>query len=262
MATVTSHGTSIYYETYGEGSPAIVFAHGMGGNAAIWYHQVAEFSQRHKVITFDHRYFARSSCPADAFDPAKFPDDVTAIMDAENVDRAVFVCQSMGGWTGSQMAIAQPHRVLGLLMSHTPGVFEHASAVRDLRQVSEQINKPFTEIGSPALAADFPLKDRAGALLYAQISSFNGIDPSVITGAIGRANLQVNTATLSDYKVPTLFVSADHDILFPPDYIEALAATLPAAEYVNLGDAGHSSYFELPAAFNRALQNFIEQLPD
>ena len=71
MATVTSHGTRIYYETYGEGSPAIVFAHGMGGNAAIWYNQVAEFSQRHKVITFAHRYFARSDCPPEAFDPAK-----------------------------------------------------------------------------------------------------------------------------------------------------------------------------------------------
>ena len=233
----------------------------MGGNAAIWYHQVAEFSQRHKVITFDHRYFARSDCPPEAFDPAKFPDDVMAILAAEGIEQAVFVCQSMGGWTGSQMAVQHPQRVLGLLMSHTPGVFEHPSAQRDMGQVTAQINKPFTEIGSPALAADFPQKNRAGALLYAQISSFNGIDPSVITGAIGRANLQVNTDTLSGYDVPTLFVSADHDILFPPRYIEALAATVPGAKFVNLGDAGHSSYFELPAAFNRQLQKFIEQLP-
>jgi len=156
--------------------------------------------------------------------------------------------------------MADPQRALALLMSHTPGVFEHASAVRDMDRVAQQINKPFTEIGSPALGADFPAKDRAAALLYAQISSFNGIDPSVITRAIGRAGLGVNTDDLGGYDVPTLFVSADHDILFPPDYIEALAATLPGAEFVNLGDAGHSSYFELPAAFNQALQKLVDRL--
>lgn len=260
MATVSSHGTEIYYETYGDGAPAIVFAHGMGGNATIWFHQVAEFSQRHKVITYDHRYFARSACPAEEFDPTRFPDDVMAIMDAEDIEQAVFVCQSMGGWTGSQMALKHPDRVLGLLMSHTPGVFEHASAVRDFKSVTDQINKPFNQIGSPALAADYPDKNRAGALLYAQISSFNCIDPSVITRALGSANLGVDTDTLSNYQVPTLFVCADHDILFPPAYIEALANSLRGAKFVNLGDAGHSSYFELPDAFNDVLQAFINQL--
>ncbi len=264
MATVTSHGTDIYYESYGEsdidGAPAIIFAHGMGGNAAIWFYQVAEFSKRHRVITFDHRYFARSACPAGEFDPARFPDDVMAIMDAEGIEQAVFVCQSMGGWTGSQMAIQHPERVLALLMSHTPGVFEHKSAVRDLSSVADQISKPFTEIGSPALAADFPEKNRAGALLYAQISSFNGIDPNVITRSIGTSGLGVNTDTLTDYQIPTVFVCADHDILFPPAYLEALAASLPGANYVNLGDAGHSSYFELPDAFNAVLQGMIDAL--
>lgn len=260
MPTVTSHGTELYYEEYGQGETVIIFAHGMGGNAASWYQQVAEFSLNHRVITFDHRYFARSSCAVEDFDPKLFPDDVIAIMDAAGVEAAVFVCQSMGGWTGSQMAIAHPERVLGLLMSHTPGVFEHDSAVRDMAAVTDQINKPFTEIGSPALAADYPQKNRAGALLYAQISLFNGIDPSVIPRAIGAAGLGVNTDTLGSYTVPTLFVSAEHDILFPPSYIEALALTVPGAEFVNLGDAGHSSYFELPDDFNKVLLEFVKKL--
>jgi len=260
MPTVISHDTPIYYEVFGASEPTLIFAHGMGGNAASWYNQVAAFSHNHRVITFDHRYFARSSCPEAAFNPAWFTDDVIAIMDACDVERAIFICQSMGGWTGSQMAVHHPTRTMGLLMSHTPGVFEHSSAVRDMTQVSQTVSRPFTEIGSPALAADYPEKNRAGAMLYAQISRFNGIDPSVIPRAIGAANLGVNIETLTDYSIPTRFVTADHDILFPPDFIQAIAEHLPGAEFVNLGDAGHSSYFESPERFNETLHSFIQTI--
>ena len=36
MATAQSAGAAIYYESSGEG-PALLFAHGAGGNAAIWF---------------------------------------------------------------------------------------------------------------------------------------------------------------------------------------------------------------------------------
>jgi pimeloyl-ACP methyl ester carboxylesterase len=40
MPFVRSHGTEIYYESQGEG-PAILLAHGGGGNAASWFAQAA-----------------------------------------------------------------------------------------------------------------------------------------------------------------------------------------------------------------------------
>jgi len=258
MATVTSHGTDIYYEVHGDGDRTIVFAHGMGGNAAIWFNQVARFSPDFRVVTFDHRYFARSRCPVDQFDPAWFPDDVLAILDAEQIDAAIFVCQSMGGWTGSQMAVHHADRVLALVMSHTPGVFTHTSAVNDRRAVAELVSRAAdTPFGSAALAVDYPRKNPAGAVLYNQVSSFNGIDPAVIPRKIGEAGLAVDTDSLTDYEVATLFVTADKDILFPPAYIKALAESLPGAAFRNLGDAGHSSYFEIPDVFNEALSTFI-----
>jgi pimeloyl-ACP methyl ester carboxylesterase len=197
------------------------------------------------------------------FKPAFFPDDVMAIMDATNTQSATFVCQSMGGWTGSQMALQHPERVDALLMSHTPGVFFHESAYNDPKKVAEQVSaRPMTGFGSAALASDFPQKNPAGAVLYAQISSFNGIDPAAVPRQINAAQLGVNTESLTDYDIPTLFVTADHDILFPPEFISALAKTIPGADCVNLGDAGHSSYFEIPEAFNRVLRDFLSSTSD
>ncbi|HKI74602.1 MAG TPA: alpha/beta hydrolase [Pseudomonadales bacterium] len=256
MSYVTSHSTNIYYESHGDGPTTLIFAHGMGGNAAIWFNQLAHFGSKYRIVAFDHRYFARSKCSEDDFKPEWFADDVIAIMDAENIDSAIFVCQSMGGWTGSQMAIHHPERVKALVMSHTPGVFAHASAVSDRRAVADLVSRPAASaFSTPALAVDYPEKNLAGAVLYSQISSFNFIDPAVIPRKIG--NMAVDIDSLTDYHVPTLFITADKDVLFPPSFIKALAEALGAA-YRNLGDAGHSSYFEAPEVFNETLETFIE----
>ena len=89
MSIVNSHGVDIYYESHGNAKNTIVLAHGMGGNAAIWFHQITEFYKDYRVIAFDHRYFARSSCPPEQFLPALFPDDVMAIMDQEEIESAI-----------------------------------------------------------------------------------------------------------------------------------------------------------------------------
>lgn len=256
MSFVNSHGVDIYYESHGESKDTIVLAHGMGGNAAIWFNQVAEFCKDYRVIAFDHRYFARSKCSVDLFDPTKFPDDVMAIMDQEDIEAAVFICQSMGGWTGSQMAINHEERVKGLIMSHTPGVFYHPE-VSNNRDVSSLVSGNQTGFATSALAHDFPEKNPAGAALYAQVSNFNAIDRAVIPQKINAAGIGVNTQTLTTFSIPTMFISGDLDVLFPAEYIEKLAGTVPGAEHVNLGPVGHSSYFEMPQAFNSEVRQFL-----
>ena len=258
MSIVQSHGVDIYYEIHGEGSQTLIFAHGMGGNGAIWFNQIAAFFEDYQILVFDHRYFARSPCSEAEFEPAKFPDDIMEIMDKEGIDSAVFVCQSMGGWTGSQMAIHHPDRVDALVMSHTPGIFFHP----DVRN-EQPLDKLVSGIGevyvSPALAADFPDKNISATILYAQISGFNNIKNSVIPQKIAEANIGINTDSIGGYNLPTLFISGDMDRLFPSTYIESLSSRVPGAEFVNLGAVGHSSYFELPMEFNRVLSAFLDK---
>jgi pimeloyl-ACP methyl ester carboxylesterase len=60
-------GAEIYYETTGSG-PAIVFAHGLGGNHLSWWQQVPYFARRNTCVTFAHRGFAPSRLEAGAPD--------------------------------------------------------------------------------------------------------------------------------------------------------------------------------------------------
>ena len=60
MPTVRSQDATLYYEVVGpETAPALVFAHGRGGNASCWWQQVPHFCDRYRVVVFDHRGFGR-----------------------------------------------------------------------------------------------------------------------------------------------------------------------------------------------------------
>ena len=51
---------ALYYEVAGSG-PALVFAHGLGGNHLSWWQQVAHFAPSYTCVAFAHRGFAPST---------------------------------------------------------------------------------------------------------------------------------------------------------------------------------------------------------
>ena len=168
MPTVETNGASIYYETHGEG-PAVVFAHGAGGNAASWWRQVPYFARRYKVIVFDHRMFGRSACALKDFDQSRYAEDLFAILDAEGVERAAVVCQSMGGRTGLRAALDSPERIPCLVLSNTAGGIDRDSfRTHSIAARREFAGKGF---GVVALARDFQERNPELYYLYTPLTS-------------------------------------------------------------------------------------------
>lgn len=251
MATVEAEGARLYYEVHGDG-PAVVFAHGRGGNAASWWQQVPAFAETYRVIVFDHRGFGRSRCEANDFSCDHFADDILAILDAEGIDKASLVCQSMGGWGGLKLAATHPERVAALVLSNTPGGVDAPAVTAAIEHLASGAIPP----GSAQLGASFKLSNPEAAYLCAQISGLNSTFPKAF-GRITRAGF-VTAGELRGYAVPTLMITAPEDLLFPPAVMAEAAATIPGARLVELPDAGHSPYFETPAAFNALVLAFLE----
>jgi len=109
----------IRYEVTGEG-PAIVFAHGLGGNLMSWWQQVAHFAPRYTCVAFSHRGFFPSTAPAEGPDPAAYPADLAALVDELGLGDIRIICQSMGGWTGVEYALLRPGRVKALVLGAPP----------------------------------------------------------------------------------------------------------------------------------------------
>ena len=54
-------------------------------------------------------------------------------------------------------------------------------------------------------------------------------------------------------------ISGDKDVLFPPDVLENVVATIPGAQLERFDGAGHSTYFEQPDRFNAVVAAFVDK---
>lgn len=254
-----SRDVDIYYVEAGDvAAEAIFFCHGAGGNSTSWWQQVPEFSASYRCLAHDHRGFGRSRCSGEQFRIAEFAGDVLAIMDAADVDAAHFVCQSMGGWTGMQMALDHPDRIKSLVLSDTIGGIALPSGLASITTMNERAQ----ELGAinPALAHDYHLKNPAGAFLYTETSAFNGsFEELGLFEKLFADDALVPLERAADLTLPVLICAGRQDIIWPPEVLHELSEHIHGARVVDI-DSGHSPYFENPVAFNAALREFLSGL--
>lgn len=252
-----SDGERIYYESVGEGEPALVLCHGAGGNHAVWYQQVPVFARHRRVISWDHRGFGRSSARGGPTSPAAAVRDLGAVLAATQVAGALdLVGQSMGGWTALGFGLAEPARVRRLVLADTPGGIMTPELGAALGALGRGPLAPDGELGRhPALGASLVRRDPARAYLYQMLGAFG--EPELAKIAPSLFATVVADERLAALAGRVLFVVGDEDALFPPAAIRASAAKIPGARVVEIDDAGHSPYFEQPEAWNRAVAEFL-----
>jgi 3-oxoadipate enol-lactonase len=250
----------IAYEVTGAG-PAIVFAHGLGGNLLSWWQQVAHFAPRHTCVAFSHRGFFGSTAPAGGPDPKDYAADLAALVDVLDLGEIRFVGQSMGGWTGVEYALLRPGQVKALVLAATTGTLD-PSQVPGAQPAGDHAARRADCLArgiNPAAGARMAEEQPALHHLYNHISSLNGaLDREAVRARI-HAMRNRPPADFAAANCPLLFLPGEEDIVLPYDG-QAMAAATPNARAVTLRRAGHSGHFEHAAAFNAVLEAFFEQV--
>jgi 3-oxoadipate enol-lactonase len=268
MSSAAVNGIDLYYEESGAG-PAVVFAHGAGGNHLSWWQQVPAFSRKYRCVTFDCRGWGLSLDGHDA-GPAAFVEDLRGLLDHLGIERAALVAQSMGGLTCLGFAIAHPQRVWALVMGNTfagmrrevwltadEGLRSEAQALWDRRR-STGVRR--------ALAPGFARREKEKAFLYKQIRLLNEEGPNRLrteeqvmrARALERQpDVAASREALAAIRAPVLFIGGEHDEVMPPPLMEVAQRLIPGARMVVVPGAGHSVYFEKPDTFNRIALEFL-----
>jgi 3-oxoadipate enol-lactonase len=256
----------IHYEVTGEG-PAIVFAHGLGGNQLSWWQQVAHFAPRYTCITFAHRGFAPSSPIAGGPDPADYAGDLAALIDHLGLAEVSIVAQSMGGWTAVEYALGRTGKLKALVLASTTGTIDPArireperSRLEEWTAASRRAQADCARGGiHVAAGARMAAEQPALHLLYRHIDDINASLDKVALRRRLMAGRTRAPGELVAAACPVLVIAGDEDILMPPFAADAIAAVVPAASAVHIADAGHSVYFERARLFNRHLAEFLER---
>jgi pimeloyl-ACP methyl ester carboxylesterase len=256
-------GTPLRYAVHGmqgdnDDRPLVVLNHGAGGNGAVWFQQVPALVAWFDVLTWDSRGFGRTSVGSQPLSPELAAADLWTLVDHIGATGAVhLVGQSMGGWTVTAAALAAPERVRSVVWCDTiGGLWTERLRVAFTQVVSqpEPLGRPDHLARHPALWDGTGDRDPALGLLYRELGAM--ADPPMAQVATALAGYQAGIDQVRDLGRPMLVIAGEHDGLFPPSELADLARLLGAA-WVEIPEAGHSPYFEQPAAFNRALLGFL-----
>ncbi|MDX2166039.1 MAG: alpha/beta hydrolase [Deltaproteobacteria bacterium] len=117
-------GAAITLSTHQLGAgPAVVFCHGFPDLAFGWRHQLAPIARAgFRAIAPDQRGYGASSAPTavEAYGLTELTGDLVGLLDALEIERAVFVGHDWGGFVAWAMPILHPERVLGVAGICTP----------------------------------------------------------------------------------------------------------------------------------------------
>ena len=254
-------GAEIHYEVYGKG-PAVVFAHGLGGNHLSWWQQVAHFAPSRTCVAFAHRGFPPSSPVAGRTAPDAYANDLVALIEELQLKDVALVAQSMGGWTCLEYTLREPQRVRALVMASTSGrldfnQLQDAEVQRWVGQSPSALAELQARGVHPAAGERMAREQPALAQLYWQISE--------MAPALFREDVRLRIrelrkeppSLLAGLPMPVLFITGDEDWVFPPAAGPALAKLARKGSAVRVPAAGHSVYFERAARFNELIGRLI-----
>jgi 3-oxoadipate enol-lactonase len=245
----------LYYEEYGHGIPA-VFLHGFPFDHTIWEPLIPLLQEEARMILPDLRGFGRSPVTEGIYSMRLLAEDIVHLMDRLEIEKAVVVGHSMGGYASLAFAQAYPGRLLGLGLVAT----HSAADTPERRQSRQKLAESVMHKGARVVASNMvntltPKKE----LLEPINELILRAHPTGISGALrGMAERHDLTGELSNISVPAVVIVGKADQLLPHDHVETMAQMLPKGWLVEIPDAGHMLTMEDPQSVAAELKQLFK----
>lgn len=256
---VTAGGVELAVEVRGEG-PACLLVHGFPFDRTMWRHQLAALT-RWKRIAPDLRGFGASGVPTDGGSMARYADDLIAILDALEVQQAVFCGLSMGGYVLFDVLRRYRDRVRALVLADTRAEADDAAGKR-ARDEMMAVAKSEGQAGIaqrmlPKLLSAMTVETQPEVERQVREMIQRASVPGIVAALEAMKERPDSRPLLGEISVPTLVIVGADDALTPPPLSRAMADAIPGARYGEIATAGHLSPLEQPLAASRLLTDFL-----
>ncbi len=249
-------GAKLFYTDSGGRGVALVLMHAATGSVRAWEHQTPALANAgYRVIAFDRRGWGRTTTEPGAA-PGTAADDLIALMDYLHIDRFHLVGTAAGGFVTFDAALSFPSRLRSIVVANSIGGVQDESFV----ELGRVLRPPeFTAMPSELreVSPSYRAGNPEGTKRWVELEKISR-PPGPPAPAQTLKN-RITFAGLERIKVPVLLLTGDADMFAPPPILKMFAAHIKQAETVIVPEAGHSTYWEQPEVFNRAVLDFIRR---
>ena len=240
-------------------APALILSNSLGCTLEMWDPQVAAFSQNYRLIRYDTRGHGGSTITQGPYSFDDLGQDVLALLDALEVEKAAFCGISMGGHTGLWLGIHASQRLNAIAVCNS------AAKIGTAQGWSERA----AMVRAGGVLAMQALADSAAERWFSE--SFIQAQPEVVRRAqdwIARIAAEGYAAccealassdlsrAIADIATPTLLLAGQFDPVTTLADAEAMQARIPEAQLAVVA-ASHLSNLEAPQAFAKAILDFL-----
>ncbi|MDJ0782138.1 MAG: alpha/beta fold hydrolase [Desulfosarcinaceae bacterium] len=263
MPAIQREGVTIHYTDQGAGPIVVVLMHSFLCDGAMWTPQLPVLAERVRVINVDFRGHGQSGHVQTPFSVYDLLDDVVAVLDALEIDQAIWAGLSIGGMVALRAALTYPQRVSGLVVldSHAgteplPVKIKYRALGLGARLFGLQ---PFVPAILPLMFGQ-TTRSRNTSLVLAWKARFTQLDvPSIWCGLQALLSRNLIVGRLPEIKVPALVMVGAEDTALPVACSREIATGLQDAEFVVIPEAGHLATLEQPEAVSRAMLSFLSR---
>src|SRR5258708_3077802 len=206
----------------GPGS-AVVFLHGYPLSSAIWHKQQEGLSDKYRVITPDLRGHGQSPSPDGVYDMDTLAQDVLALLDSLELQKAVFFGHSMGGYVALALWRLAPQRFIALGLVDSQAAADSETARQRRFATAEKVfndgSKVVAQAMMPKLFAPNVPEDET-YVEQTRTIILNTKSSGIMGTLKGMAARPDSTPDLEKISVPVLIVSGDKDQIIPLEKAE------------------------------------------
>ncbi|MCH5583523.1 alpha/beta hydrolase [Shimazuella sp. AN120528] len=254
-------GTRVYYEESGEGEPLILIS-GQGLDHTFWDPIRDDFADNYRVIVYDQRGTGQSDKPSTPpYTTRMFAQDVIALLDHLNIERAHAYGISMGGRICQWLGIDHGDRIGSLVLSATtPGNAHGVRRPKYINDLLSQSNSQKTWLDMLSLLyspewlethmdivkkifISSPIPEYARKLHYQASENHDAWD------------------FLPDIHVPVLVIHGSEDEMNPTANAYLLADRIPNAELSIINGGRHGYFIEFREEVTKRVIDFLKRHP-
>ncbi len=257
MGVVEREGARIAYRVEGpERAPTLLLANSLGTTTAMWDDQAAAFSQRFRLIRYDHRGHGDSTATPGPYSIELIAGDALAVLDDLGIARASLCGASLGGSVVAWIAAHTPERVERLVVCcgapryGPPEPWHERAAVVRSQGVSALLDTLVARWFTPAGQADDALRSRVASMLAT-------VEDEGYAGcceAIAALDLATELPAIA---APTLVLAGARDPVVTPEVAFELAAAIGGSSLLVLAGAAHLANLEQPARVTDAVLDHL-----
>lgn len=250
-------GAHIFYrDTGGNGTP-VVFLHANTGSSRVWEYQIPAFTAAgYRIIAFDRRGWGRTEIDPSGPQPGTAADDLLGLLDKLGIARAHVVGTAGGAFAALDFALSFPERVRSLVIANSIGGVQD----QDFQDLGRRLRPPQFDALPPEireLGPSYRAANAEGTQRWVDLEKISR--PAGAPAAAQPMRNRITFSLLETLRTPVLLMTGGADMYAPPPVLRMFAARIKGSESVIVPEAGHSTYWEQPEVFNRAVLEFIRK---